>query len=51
MKLSRVGTAEVQGRETFISKKLKDYNFLYVLFFVLDILKVLNVLSLKMQER
>jgi hypothetical protein len=46
---SRVGTAEVQGRATFISKKLKDYNFLYVLF-VLDILKVLNVLSLKMQE-
>jgi hypothetical protein len=48
---SRVGTAEVQGRATCISKKLKDYNFLYVLFFVLDILKVLNVLSLKMQER
>ena len=41
---SRVGTAEVQGRATFISKKLKDYNFLYVLF-VLDILKVLNVLT------
>lgn len=47
---SRSGTAEVQARATWISKKLKDYKFLYKVFFVLDILKVLSVLSLKFQQ-
>ncbi|XP_076072048.1 zinc finger protein 862-like [Mytilus galloprovincialis] len=47
---SRSGSAEVQGRATFISKKLKHYKFLYIVFFFLDILKVLSVLSLKFQQ-
>jgi len=47
---SRSGTAEVQARATWISKKLKDYKFLYTVFFVLDILEVLSVLSLKFQQ-
>ncbi|VDI00488.1 Hypothetical predicted protein [Mytilus galloprovincialis] len=47
---SRSGSAEVQGRATFISKKLKEYKFLYIVFFFLDILKVLSVLSLKFQQ-
>ncbi|XP_063438155.1 zinc finger protein 862-like [Mytilus trossulus] len=47
---SRTGSAEVQGRAHFISKKLKDYKFLYLTFFVLDVLKVLSILSKTMQR-
>ncbi|XP_062580302.1 zinc finger protein 862-like [Saccostrea cucullata] len=46
----RIGNAEVQGRATNISKKLKDYQFLYMSFFLLDVLKTLSVLSLKVQR-
>ncbi|CAC5374744.1 POLE2 [Mytilus coruscus] len=47
---SRTGSAEVQGQAHFISKKLKENKFLYLTFFVLDILKVLNILSKTMQR-
>jgi len=46
---ARTGNAEVQGRATNISRKLKDYKFLYMVFFMLDILEVLSTLSLKSQ--
>lgn len=46
----RIGNAEVQGRATNISKKLKDYPFLYMSFFMLDVFKTLSLLSLKVQK-
>ena len=46
----RIGNAEVQGRATNISRKLKEYSFLYMCFFMLDVLKALSVLSLKVQK-
>ena len=47
---SRSGTADVQGRAKFVSKKLKDYTFLNLTFFMRDVLKILSQLSLKMQR-
>ena len=47
---SRTGTAEVQGRASFVSKRLKEYKFLYLTYFMLDVLKVLSVLSQTMQR-
>ena len=47
---ARTGSSEVQGRATFISKKLKSYKFLHNMYFIFDILKVLSVLSLKLQR-
>lgn len=41
---SRTGTAEVPGRASFVSKRLKEYKLLYLTYFMLDVLKVLNVL-------
>lgn len=46
----RTGTAEVQGRASFVSKRLKEYKFLYLTYFMLDVLKVLSVLSQTMQR-
>lgn len=46
----RIGNAEVQGRANNISKKLKDYPFLYMSFFMLDVFKTLSLLSLKVQK-
>lgn len=47
---SRSGTAEVQGRAKFITKLLKDYSFMYFVYFTLDMLGVLSILSKKLQE-
>lgn len=46
----RIGNAEVKGRANNISKKLKDYLFLYMSFFMLDVFKTLSLLSLKVQK-
>lgn len=47
---ARSGTAEVQGRATFVTKLLKDYDFLYFVFFIQDILSALSFLSQKFQR-
>jgi hypothetical protein len=47
---SRTGTTEVQGRASFVSKRLKEYKFLYLTYFMLDVLKVLSVFSQTMQR-
>lgn len=47
---SRSGTAEVQGRAKFITKLLKDYSFMYFVYFTLDMLGVLSILSKNLQE-
>ncbi len=43
-------TAEVRGRATFISNKLKDFRVLKFLFFIQDLLDVVARLSLRFQE-
>ncbi|KAJ8313188.1 hypothetical protein KUTeg_005798 [Tegillarca granosa] len=50
MRASRAGTAEVQCRASNISRKIENFPFLYMVFFMLDILKVLGNLSLRFQE-
>ncbi|XP_033756125.1 uncharacterized protein LOC117338870 [Pecten maximus] len=47
---TRSASAEVQGRAANVSKKLKDYSFLYMVFFMLDVLSVLSELSLASQK-
>ena len=46
----QTGTAEVNGRSTFLCNKLKDFRVLRFIFFMRDLLQVVSILSLEFQK-